>query len=333
MKKAPKIICLSVFIIYMVILIGYFLGKSGIQNTGLEYRFWVEAIFRIMVWFVPALFVGILLLLGCIRQWKRKSGSRWVLAIALIVYGLVAAFLSFWYILFNVFTMTTDEVMPDGNLIVAVPEGMEYYHHYAEPVGLFFRRDITFDDERFADSLSKIYGVSFRAEKADGEETVYVSDMYPGIEIIIIRHGYTENTYLDTNFEYALTSQKLEEHQGIFGEQGVDLVPYVFGRTEENPEGYRTYYAVLITDENQEDAATAIAEFIQTTLKEDMRADGKNCWERVDGSIFLVIRNEETGEAESVRNIPFSLRPEYSWVFDETVTREDILEDIKDVLD
>ena len=203
--------------------------------------------------------------------------------------------------------MTTDKKMADGNL--------------------------TFDDERFAVSLSKIYDVGFHAEKADGEDTVYVSDMYPGIEVKIIRHGYTESTYLDNDLKYVLSSQKLEAHRGIFDEHGVELIPYVFGRTEEEPEGYGTYYSVLITDENQENAAKAIAEFILTTLQEDMRADGKSCWSSVDGSIFLVTKDCETGETKSLRNVPFSLNPDYSWIFDETVTNEEILEEIKQVLE
>ena len=78
----------------------------------------------------------------------------------------------------------------------------------------------------------------------------------------------------------------------------------------------------------KEEAATAIAEFIRTTLKEDLRTDGESCWSNVDGSIFLVIKNEETEEYNSMRNIPFSLNPEYSWVFDENVIAEEIFEEI-----
>lgn len=331
MKRTTKII-LSVIIVYVAVLIVYFLGKAAIQNTGLEYRFWVEIVFRIVVWFVPALFIGVLLLLGCIKLWKRKSGSRWVLTIALTAYCLAAAYLSFWYVLFHAFTMTSDEKMPDGNLVVAEPYGLESYHHYAEPVGVFFRQNIMFDDERFADSLSKMYDVDFQAKAAGSEETVFVSETYPGIEVKIMRHGYTENTYLDNNFTYVLTSQKLTEHREIFEECGVELVSYVFCRTEENPKGYGSYYAVLITEENQENAADAIARFIQTTLRDDLRADGESCWESVDGSIFLVAKDGETGEHKSFRNVPFSLKPEDFWVFDAQVNGEELLEEIRAAL-
>lgn len=121
-----------------------------------------------------------------------------------------------------------------------------------------------------------------------------------------------------------LTSQKLEEHIEIFEKNNVTLIPYVFGKTKEKPEGYGTLYAVLVTEKNQEDVAIAIAEFIQTTLREDMRIDGKNCWLNIDGSIFLVSSDDESGEIESFRNIPFSLNPSYSWIYDERVTCDEI---------
>lgn len=333
MKKAKRITIWAVVVAYFIIIIGYCLGKAVAGNAGLEYRFWVEALFRIIVWFVPALFIGVLLLLGCIRKWKKKSGYRWVLTAVLILYSLAAAYLSLWYFLFNIFSLATDEKMPDGNLVVTVPYGMESDHYYAEPMGLFLRRRLTLRDEQLAESISRIYNVDFQARKADDGETVFVSDAYPDIEVKILRFGYSINTYIDTDLEYVLTSRRLEKHREIFDENGVELVPYAFGKTEMNPEGHGTYQAVLITDDNQEDAATAIAEFIQTTLKEEMREDGKSCWESVDGSIFLVIKNEETGEVESVRNIPFSLRPEYFWVFDESVTAEEVSQEIAEALD
>ena len=98
MKKSTKIVFMAVVIAYVAVIIGYFLGKLTIQSIGLEYRFWVETIFRIIVWFVPVLLIGVLLLLGCINQWKKKSGSKWVLTIILTLYGLAATYLSFIYI-------------------------------------------------------------------------------------------------------------------------------------------------------------------------------------------------------------------------------------------
>lgn len=328
MKNSKRITLWATVVVYFIIVISYCIGRTVAGNAELEFRFWVDVLFWIIVWFVPVLLIGVMIVLSCVKQWKKRSGARWIVSVALIVYGLVAAYLSFLYVFFSAFTITSDQKMADDNLIVAVPHGLDCYYHYAEPVGIFFRRNISFDEERIADSLSKIYDVNFTNQRLDSGETVYLSDAYPGIKVKVLRHGYTESDYLDNDLKYALTSQKLKEHRIIFDKNGVELVPYIFGKREEAPGGYGTYYAVLITDENKEEAATAITEFIQTTLKDDLRTDGENCWSNVDGSIFLVVKNEETKEYRSIRNIPFSLNPEYSWVFDENVIAEEIFEEI-----
>ena len=328
MKNSKRIILWATVVTYFIIVISYYIGKTAAGNAELEFRFCVDVLFRIIVWFVPVILIGIVCFLSCVKQWKKRSRARWIVSFALIVYGVAAAYVSFLYVFFSAFTITSDQKMSDGNLVVAVPHGLDCYHHYAEPVGIFFRRNISFDEERLANSLSKKYDVNFINQRLDSGEPVYVSDAYPGIEVKILRHGYTESDYLDNDLKYALTSQKLKEHRTFFDKNGVELVPYVFGKTEEAPEGHGTYYAVLITDENKEEAATAIAEFIQTTLKDDLRTDGESCWSNVDGSIFLVVKNEETGEYHSIRNIPFSLNPKYSWVFDENVIAEEIIEEI-----
>ena len=328
MKNSKRIALRATVVAYFIIVISYYIGKTVAGNAELEFRFWVDVLFRIIVWFVPVLLIGVMIVLSSVKQWKKRSGARWIISFTLIIYGLAAAYLSFFYIFISAFTLTSDQKMADGNLVVAVPHGLDCYHHYAEPVGIFFRRNISFDEDRLANSLSKIYDVNFINQRLDSGETVYVSDDYPGIEVKILRHGYTESDYLDNDLKYALTSQKLEEHRTIFDKNGVELVPYIFGKSEEAPVGYGTYYAVLITDDNKEEAATAIAEFIRTTLNEDLRTDGESCWSNVDGSIFLVIKNEETEEYNSMRNIPFSLNPEYSWVFDENVIAEEIFEEI-----
>ena len=105
--------------IYFLIVAGFYLGKSVGERQGLEYRFWVDACFRIWVWFVPILFAGIMILRICIKQWKRKSPWRWILSVLLLVYGCGAVYVSFIYVLVNAFTITSDEKMPDGNLVVA----------------------------------------------------------------------------------------------------------------------------------------------------------------------------------------------------------------------
>jgi hypothetical protein len=218
--------------------------------------------------------------------------------------------------------LPSDMKMADGNLVVSAPEGMDIHHYYAEPVGIFFRRSIVFDTERTADSLSKIYGFNFKSQTNENGDTVFVSDEYPNLEIKIIRYGYTKSSYLDTDFSYILTSQLLEKHRKIFDRYGVELATFIFS---DDKEFYDTLYGVLITEENKENAAQAITEFIQTTLKEDVRVDGESCWNSVDGSIFLLEKDTLTEEIRSFRNIPFSLTPNYGWIYDENVTSDEIL--------
>ena len=299
------------------------MGKSVGERQGLEYRFWVDACFRIWVWFVPILFAGIMILRICIKQWKRKSPWRWILSVLLLVYGCGAVYVSFIYVLVNAFTITSDEKMPDGNLVVAEPYGMESIHHYVEPVAVFFRRDFSFDEVRTADSLSKIYGVPFQAVREEHGQWFYASEAYPEIEVTNILYGYTETSYLGNNFRLALTSKQLEKHQDIFDFYGIELVSYVYGQAENVQEGQRAYTAVLVSEENKQKAAEAIAAFIEATLEEDRRPDEKSCWVDVDGSIILVVTTEN-GSYKSIRNIHFSLKPEYSWIYDADVTSEEI---------
>lgn len=324
MKKGKHRAITIIVILYIVVIIVFSLGRKLAENAGLEYRYWVEFLFYMIAWFIPIIIVGWLIYMT--RRWSiaKGMGIKTVMTIVLIVYCLMAGMISLGYSFLLAISMTTDKKMPDGNLVVSVPEGMEYSCYYAEPVAFLFRRQIVFDKERLADSLSTIYNADFQAIEDENEETVFVSDMYPDIEVKIISHGYSKNNYLENNLKYMLTSQKMEEHIEIFDRNGVTLVPYVFGKTKDNQEGYCTLYAVLVTEKNQEDAAYAIAEFIRTTLQEDMREDGKSCWTDIDGSIFLVSADEKSGEVESVRNIPFSLNPSYSWIYDEKVTSDEI---------
>lgn len=320
---------IGIFIgVYFLIVAAYCLVKAVGEKQDLEYRFWADACFRIWVWFVPILFAGVLLLKACIRQWRRKNFGRWILSLLTVGYAGGAVYLSLLYALISAFSLVTDEKMPDGNLVVAVPNGMESIHHYAEPVGLFFRRNISFDEKRTAESLSKIYGVTFQPLKEDNGEWVYGSDVYPDVEVTNITYGFTKANYLDNDFELVLTSRMLEEHQEMFALYGVELVSYIYGRNEMIPEGQGSCTAVLVSEENKELAAEAIAEFIRITLREDLRPDNKSIWDCVNGSIFLVTDTEENGEYQSLRNIPFALKPEYTWIYDASVTASEIAEEI-----
>lgn len=287
---------------YIIIVAGYYWGRDTGKRIGLEYRFWVDACFHIWVWFVPVFFFGGLLLKAYIRQRKGKKLWRCVLTVLLVGYIGLMAYLSLLYVLVGVFTLTSDKKMPDGNLVVA-SGGLAPSHHYAEPVGLLFRRKFSFDEERTADSLSKIYGATFRPLRKENDQWIYGSDAYPGIELTNISYSFIEAYYLDNNMEWLLTSKMLEKHQDVFYSRGVELVP-------------------------KDLAAEAIAEFIKITLKKDLRPDGKKIWKCVNGWICLVTDTEENGKYQSICNIPFPRKPQYSGVFNASVTAEEIAEEI-----
>lgn len=328
MKKINQIVFWGMIVSYVTVLMSYCIGKNIAENAGLEYRYWVEVLFRCIVWYVPILMVGAKIFLFCRRQKEKRSKYSWLWSGLIMIYILAVLFISLIYMLVSMIRLSSDQKMADGNLVVGVPEGLETHYHYAEPVGIFFRRDMVFDDERVADSLSKIYGLNFQSQKDENGDAVFVASEYPDLEVRVLRYGYTKVDYLSTDLEYILTSQLLERHRNIFDIYDVELVPYVYDRTPENKKGNGTCYGVLITEKNQEDAAKAIADFIQTTLNEEIRADGESCWRNVDGSIYLVAADTETGEIHSLRNIPFSLNPKHSWVLDNNVTNTEVLKEI-----
>ena len=324
-KSRKKVIILLITVIYILVTFSYLLGGWLLKGTDLAYRYWVDILARLFIWVAPVIGIGVGLFALIIKAYRCKKNVWKVVTI--LLYGLyiwIALKLSFFYLLFNAFTITYDEKMPDGNLIAAEPYGMDSTQYYAEPVGILFRRRITFDENKLAESLETVYGVPFEVSKNKGGETMYVSDAYPGIETKITEHGYTKNSYLQTDLRYRVTSKALQEREKYFGNIGAELVDYVYGVTKANPEGYCTVKAIPITEANKEAAAEAISTFIHTTLGEDKRGDGESLWKNLDGSIFLKFEKEDGGMTS--RNIPFSGEPAYSWIYGQDVTAEDILE-------
>lgn len=188
MKKVKHKIVKIITIMYILIIIAFFFGKKLAENAGLEYRYWVGFLFYMIVWFVPIGLIGMFIFMARSRSIAKELSVKIIMTTVLIIYSLIAGMMSLGYSFVLAISMTTDEKMPDGNLVVAVPEGMDYSHYYAEPVGAIFRRQIIFDSERIADSLSKIYNVNFQAKEAENGEYVFISDVYPDLEVKIIRH-------------------------------------------------------------------------------------------------------------------------------------------------
>lgn len=223
--------------------------------------------------------------------------------------------------------------MADGNLVVTDSEGMESISYFAEPVGFLFRREFTFDDERTAESLSDIYDMNFEAKTLDNGNTVFEAEEFPGLEVKVIRYGYTKIDYLETDINYVLTSSLIEKHKDIFDDYGVELVSYpaAYGLISENEAS--DCLGVMIEEDNIENTADAIAEFIRLSLTEDKRADGESCYKSVSGNITLFAEDPITGGQRELGNLSFDPEPDHSWVLDENVTNEEVRERIRECYD
>ena len=67
MSKTAKRVLGIIVLTYVVVVFVYFLGWAVAENTGLEYRFWVDVLFRIIVWFVASSLVTVLC---CCSVWQ-----------------------------------------------------------------------------------------------------------------------------------------------------------------------------------------------------------------------------------------------------------------------
>ena len=81
MKNSKRIILWATVVTYFIIVISYYIGKTAAGNAELEFRFWVDVLFRIIVWFVPVILIGIVCFLSCVKQWKKRSRARWIVII------------------------------------------------------------------------------------------------------------------------------------------------------------------------------------------------------------------------------------------------------------
>lgn len=329
-KNGSKIIAPVVIVFYVAATITYHACLSIAKNNGFDLRLWVEMVHRIILWGIPAIFIGYLLLILFLRFRSRHEKFKWLLNLLMALCVLAAAGIVCLWFLISMITVPSEEKMPDGNLVIGVPDGMETIWHYAEPVGIIFRKDFEFDDEKLAESLSKIYALHFTVTQGKDGNRIFVASEFPEIEVRIIRQGYQTYSYLDTNLELMLASDLLFKHKDIFEKENISIESYAL-QYNPNPRNGVTsdipYFGVMIDEENKESAAKAIAEFIKVSIRDDKRNDGVGCWDNLTGKILL-LKEDENGQIQSFRSIPFSKTPEHWWTFDENVTYEDVLKDI-----
>jgi len=321
---------------YLIIITCYFLfaalyfgGDAILAQKGLEYRVWVDLSAHIFIWCIPFLLVGMLLWNGIkallLQGKKVVSGLLLGCFVLFIVFSTLAAV---YMLFFTALKMETEARMPDGNLVVAVPtEYAERDLYYAKPVGILARKKFSWDSEHYAKSLSKIYDTEFTAVQDERLGTVYHSEDYPGLDVQVWGVGYEESDYLRENLRQLATSNELDKKGKKFFQNAAELTEYEVeaGWNFERESKY-TVTALTVYWKQMNEAAEKIALFIREELLEAHRADGKNLWDDMTGTIFVTLKFSPNDKKSHNFNISFRNEPGNFWVYGEDVTADEIEE-------
>lgn len=175
MKKSTKTICIiSAILFWMAVM--YLVGAATLPSFGLEYRFWVDSLGKLLcMQVIPLWLIG----LGIRALWSRfhgKSAARWLIRLLGAVAGI--AYLGWWFLtfLFIVFNTNEERYLGGGMLSVVVssipnPTSYDLY----ERVGLFFRRDSSLTQEAAVNFLEEKYKREFFPVETD--DAVFFADM------------------------------------------------------------------------------------------------------------------------------------------------------------
>lgn len=257
MKKSTKTICIISAILFWMAAI-YLVGAATLSSFGLEYRFWVDSLGKLLcMQVIPLWLIG----LGIWALWSRfqgKSAARWLIRLLGAVAGIVYLgwwFLTFLYIVFN----TNEEHYLGGGMLSVVisnipnPTSYDLY----ERVGLFFRRDSSLTQEAAVNFLEEKYKREFFPVETD--DTILFADMERPDVTVEVRfiNGEIQDDYPQTLADYYL----LEGWQTM----GLNR-KYQFLQTDSNRERF-----CIILDKRED--CTAFAEdtynLVQYVLKQD----------------------------------------------------------------
>lgn len=277
-------------------ILAYHTGLYYLAKQGMEYRFAIEAIYRILA------LSGVLILGGMILRlfaiWLRNFHRIVLSAFAALLFT-VYSLGSFAFLFANyggwILKEPTDQQMPDGNLVVTVPtdEGNDYY--YAEPRYGIARKPFTWNPERTAQSLSKLYGVPFTADESSAEDVVYLCDSYPMLKTRVYAIGVSQDAYFDDDFRALLTQQSLIDAWESHFKNGEDMIYYNWGTTLEP----RVVGALCVYYTRRVQHAQDIASFVRDEIGNSDR------WKQFDGCLYVIIKDESADNADYVCRIPF----------------------------
>lgn len=264
MKKRHFYLITIVF--YLAIAAVYFAGEILLKEQGLEYRLWVDIAARLILWCVPFVLLGVLIwhIRGYLLA-RGKNAAGGVLLGIFILFIIGSTLASVWEAFVFVFRMESETRMPDGNLVVSKPleyDSLRSDSYYAEPVWGVARRRFFWDEERYADSLSRIYDTRFQAFSDEKLGTVYQSEAYPEIKVQVWRAGYSPDDYLDENLRYLVTSEELEKKGAEFFGEAAELTDYTVDKsasaTVDAPQAYQVT-ALTIYEDQAKEASQKIA--------------------------------------------------------------------------
>ncbi len=292
----------------------------------LECREWVTQTHLLITWITPIFLLG--LAIWRARENKEDGKARKWLTVGVWLYGVFAVGMVFVVIICCALVQNTTEVkLNDGNYEILVTKGglgeIEYVY-YAEPVTIFARRRFEWDEQRYADSLSRIYDTEFVyvGDSPYGDPQFSSSDYYNNIVTV---YGI-DRPEIWEDLSYIITSQRLQQEWDKYFTHGEELVLFRhdFYSVSRNTERRTPVYAVVVYEDKLEETAKDITAFIRNECTNALRADGEPLYENVNGSISLLFKEKDGTEYVGTRNIPYGTKGG-AYVYGADVTEEEIL--------
>ncbi|MCD8376951.1 MAG: hypothetical protein LUD69_08405 [Oscillospiraceae bacterium] len=319
--KAKTIIDGVIFALWALLILAYHAGKWIVEANQLEYRQWVGDWYTLFFWLLPLILLGALL--WQFRSGREEGRARKLLTAGFAVYLFVAALVFAAAIfIYALSVKTTESTMSDGNYKITVMTGYhDYTVYYAEPATIFARRTFEWDNNRYAESLSRMYGADFQyiGEDAQGNPQFSAAAYF---DIAVTVYGVEDD--IEDDLRYMVTSARLEQEWDTYFTSGEELVTY-----NHDYYSYASYrnpvYAVAVSRSTAAGAAQDLAAFIQNECENAVRADGEPLYEWLDGSVYLLFQgNGGDSEYSGTRNIPYGINGN-SWSYDAGVQAEDLL--------
>lgn len=326
MNRKSKIIIKAVIIsfsIWLLIIALYNATKFIIEKNGMELRSWVDNVYALLTWGIPVILIGVILWTACSRQIIR--GWKIFLKICFFTYCVAGTFVFMVAMLLSALSEKTEGKMNDGNLIISDSSG--YNAYYAEPIGIFARKKFEWDNDKYAESLSEIYKGEFNyIGKDDNGNPQFTSPEYFNIPVTV----YGVDSEIDEDLRYMVTSTRLQQEWDNYFTHGEELIRYYQdyysdpgSLPDRNP-----VYAIVVYRDSMQEASEDIASFIRNECQNAKRSDDKALYKNMNGSIFILFKEDKDSDYCGTRNIPYGKRT-YSWIYDENADAEEIYSDLK----